>query len=120
MHEEGADGTRVERFPRFNTASEEEIRSAAVADVYFHRTMEVLRARGLEDTPVHMEVAYKTSDEDDWFVVAGLDEVASQRAYTHPLRTLRSLCRTRDGHLRLPLPGFGGGHRGGAVQAGSG
>src|SRR5918994_4430285 len=62
---------------RFNTASEEEIRSAAVADVYFHRTMEVLRARGLEDTPVHMEVAFKTSDPEEWFVVAGLDEVAS-------------------------------------------
>jgi nicotinate phosphoribosyltransferase len=62
---------------RFNTASEEEIRNAAVADVYFHRTMEVLRARGLEDTPVHMEVAYKTSNQDDWFVVAGLDEVAA-------------------------------------------
>ncbi|MCA1740592.1 MAG: nicotinate phosphoribosyltransferase, partial [Actinobacteria bacterium] len=62
---------------RFNTASEEEIRSAAVADVYFHRTMEVLRARGLEDVPVHVEVAYKTSDDSAWFVVAGLDEVAS-------------------------------------------
>ena len=62
---------------RFNTASEEEIRNAEVADVYFHRTMEVLRARGLEDTPVHVEVAYKTSDEDKWFVVAGLDEVAA-------------------------------------------
>ncbi len=61
---------------RFNTASEEEIRSAAVADVYFHRTMEVLRARGLADTPVHMEVTYKTSS-DDWFVVCGLDEVAA-------------------------------------------
>src|ERR687889_1028007 len=62
---------------RFNTASEEEIRNAAVADVYFHRTMEVLRARGLEDTPVHMEVAYKPPTQDDWFVVAGLDEVAA-------------------------------------------
>ena len=61
---------------RFNTASEEEIRNAAVADVYFHRTMEVLRARGLENTPVHIEVTYKTSDEEEWFVVAGLDEVA--------------------------------------------
>jgi nicotinate phosphoribosyltransferase len=38
--------------------------------------MEILRARGLEDTPVHAELAYKTSDPDDWFVVAGLDEVA--------------------------------------------
>src|ERR671917_446890 len=62
---------------RFNTASEEEIRNAEVADVYFHRTMEVLRGRGLENTPVQMEVAYKTSDEDAWFVVAGLDEVAT-------------------------------------------
>src|ERR671917_666262 len=62
---------------RFNTASEEEIRNAEVADVYFHRTMEVLRARGLENTPVQIEVAYKTSDEDAWFVVAGLDEVAA-------------------------------------------
>ena len=62
---------------RFNTASEEEIRNADVADVYFHRTMEVLRARGLEDTPVHVEVAYKTSEGDVWFVVAGLDEVAA-------------------------------------------
>ena len=62
--------------PGFNTASYEEIKGAEVADVYFHRTMEILRSRGLEDTPVHAEVAYKTSDPDEWFVVAGLDEVA--------------------------------------------
>jgi nicotinate phosphoribosyltransferase len=60
----------------FNTASDEEIRGAEVADVYFHRTMEILRARALEDIPVHAEVAYKTSDPEEWFVVAGLDEVA--------------------------------------------
>ena len=76
MEGERAAGAKVERGSRFNTASEEEIRNASVADVYFHRTMEVLRTRGLEDTPVHAEVAYKTSDEDDWFVVAGVDEVA--------------------------------------------
>ncbi len=62
--------------PRFNTASSEEIKGAEVADVYFHRTMEILRSRGLENVPVHAEVAYKTSDPDEWFVVAGLDEVA--------------------------------------------
>ena len=62
--------------PGFNTASDEEIRGAEVADVYFHRTMEILRARALEDVPVHAEVAYKTSDPEEWFVVAGLDEVA--------------------------------------------
>jgi nicotinate phosphoribosyltransferase len=61
---------------RFNSATDVEIRNAEVADSYFHRTMEVLRARGLEDTPVHAELAYKTSDPDAWFVVAGLDEVA--------------------------------------------
>ena len=62
---------------RFNTASQAEIKGAEVADVYFHRTMEILRARGLENTPVRAEVAYKTSDPDKWFVVAGLDEVAA-------------------------------------------
>jgi nicotinate phosphoribosyltransferase len=81
LREESGGGVRGEAgrdgLSRFNTASEEEIRSAAVADVYFHRTMEVLRARGLEDVPVHVEVAYKTSDDSAWFVVAGLDEVAS-------------------------------------------
>ncbi len=71
MAETGGDGRR------FNTASEEEIRGARVADVYFHRTMEVLTARGLENTPVHIEVTLKTSNESAWFVVAGMDEVAS-------------------------------------------
>ncbi len=69
-----ADNTQT---PRFNSATDEEIRRAEVADSYFHRTMEVLRAKGLENTSVHMEVAYKTSDIEDWFVVAGMDEVAS-------------------------------------------
>ena len=61
---------------RFNSATDREILNAEVADSYFHRTMRVLRARGLEDTLVHAELAYKTSDPEDWFVVAGLDEVA--------------------------------------------
>src|SRR5215210_5677879 len=61
---------------RFNSATDAEILKADVADSYFHRTMQFLRARGLEDTPVHAELAYKTSDPHEWFVVAGLDEVA--------------------------------------------
>jgi nicotinate phosphoribosyltransferase len=61
---------------RFNSATDAEILKADVADSYFHRTMQILRARGLEDTPVHAELAYKTSDPHEWFVVAGLDEVA--------------------------------------------
>jgi nicotinate phosphoribosyltransferase len=61
---------------RLNSATDTEILNAEVADSYFHRTMRVLRARGLDDAPVYAEVAYKTSDPDRWFVVAGLDEVA--------------------------------------------
>jgi nicotinate phosphoribosyltransferase len=48
-----------------------------VADSYFHRTLEVLRARGKENTPVFAEIAYKSSDPDEWFVVAGINEVAA-------------------------------------------
>jgi nicotinate phosphoribosyltransferase len=61
---------------RFNSATDAEILNADVADSYFHRTMQILRARGLQDTPVHAEIAFKTSDPAAWFVVAGLDEVA--------------------------------------------
>ena len=61
---------------RFNSATDVEILNADVADSYFHRTMQILRARGLQDTQVHAEIAYKTSDPEAWFVVAGLDEVA--------------------------------------------
>ena len=70
MSEERSDGRR------FNSATDAEILNADVADSYFHRTMQILRARGLADTPVHAELSYKTSDPDEWFVVAGLDEVA--------------------------------------------
>jgi nicotinate phosphoribosyltransferase len=69
-------GEEIRGGRRFNSATDAEILNADVADSYFHRTMQILRARGLEDTPVHAELAYKTSDPDDWFVVAGLDEVA--------------------------------------------
>jgi nicotinate phosphoribosyltransferase len=61
---------------RLNSATDTEILNAEVADSYFHRTMQILRARGLANAPVYAEVAYKTSDPDQWFVVAGLDEVA--------------------------------------------
>ena len=114
MHGEGAGGVRGDGAGdadggslRFNIATEEEIRNADVADVYFHRTMEVLHARGLQDTPVHVEVAYKTSDEDDWFVVAGLDGVAALlegvgvEAWAVPEGTI---CRPNEPVLTLSGP----------------
>jgi nicotinate phosphoribosyltransferase len=70
---------------RFNSATDAEILNAEVADSYFHRTMEILRSRGLEDTSVHAELAYKTSDPDAWFVVAGLTRS----------RTSSRTCRSR-------------------------
>jgi nicotinate phosphoribosyltransferase len=91
----------------FDTASYEEIRRGEVADVYFHRTMEILRARGLENIPVHAEVAYKTSDADEWFVVAGLDEVArllegiEVEAHSVPEGTI---CRPNEPVLTLSGP----------------
>ena len=91
----------------FDTASYEEIRRGEVADVYFHRTMEILRARGLENIPVHAEVAYKTSEHDEWFVVAGLDEVArllegiEVEAHSVPEGTI---CRPNEPVLTLSGP----------------
>ena len=93
--------------PGFNTASYEEIKGAEGADVYFHRTMEILRSRGLENTPVHAEVAYKTSNPDEWFVVAGLDEVAhlldgvEVEAHAVPEGTI---CRPNEPVLTLSGP----------------
>ncbi len=60
----------------FHTASSEEIKGARVADVYFGRAMEVLRAQGMDRTPVHAELIFKSSDPGEWFVVAGIEEVA--------------------------------------------
>ena len=123
---------------RFNTASEAEIQNAEVADSYFHRTMQVLRARGVEDTPVYAEVCYKTSDPEEWFVVAGLDEVAhlledvgvgaravpegtilpTERAGADALRALWSAFAEHEtAILGLPVPGVGGSYRRGSLPA---
>jgi nicotinate phosphoribosyltransferase len=70
------DGEVLSADLRFHIAGEEEIKTAQVADVYFHRTMQILKARNMDRTHVHAEVTLKSADPDEWFVVAGLDEVA--------------------------------------------
>jgi nicotinate phosphoribosyltransferase len=91
----------------FHTASSEDIKAARVADVYFHRTMAVLRARDAENVPVHAELTYKTSDPEQWFVVAGLEEVAhllegiEAKAQTVPEGTI---CRPYEPVLTLSGP----------------
>ena len=93
---------------RLNSATDTEILNAEVADSYFHRTMQVLRARGLNDAPVYAEVAYKTSDPDQWFVVAGLDEVAVLSEGVHGIEARAvpegTICRPNEPILTLSGP----------------
>ena len=93
---------------RLNSATDTEILNAEVADSYFHRTMRVLRARGLDDAPVYAEVAYKTSDPDQWFVVAGLDEVAVLFEGVHGIEARAvpegTICRPNEPILTLSGP----------------
>jgi nicotinate phosphoribosyltransferase len=70
--------------------------------------MRVLRARGLDDAPVYAEVAYKTSDPDQWFVVAGLDEVAVLFEGVHGIEARAvpegTICRPNEPILTLSGP----------------
>jgi nicotinate phosphoribosyltransferase len=60
----------------FHLASQEEIKSGAVADVYFNRTVQILRARGVR-TRVKAEIRLKSLPDDwSWGILAGIEEVA--------------------------------------------
>ncbi len=62
--------------PPFHLASQDEIKAGEVADVYFNRTVQILRARGVE-TSVKAEVYLKSLPADwTWGVLAGIEEVA--------------------------------------------
>jgi nicotinate phosphoribosyltransferase len=61
----------------FHTASDAEIKSGEVYDVYFERTVEILKARG-DRRRVKAEVYLKALPEDwDWGVLAGIEEAAA-------------------------------------------
>jgi len=61
----------------FHTASDAEIKSGEVYDVYFERTVEILKARG-DRKRVMAEVYLKALPEDwDWAVLAGIEEAAA-------------------------------------------
>ena len=62
----------------FHVASEPEIKTGQVSDVYFARTVQILNARGL-DKRVKAEVRLKSFPQPDWTfgVLAGIEEVAS-------------------------------------------
>lgn len=60
----------------FHIAGEDEIKSGAITDVYFQRTEEILKQKGL-DQRVVAEVCMKTPPAVwDWGVVAGIEEAA--------------------------------------------
>jgi len=60
---------------RFYLASEDEILSGEITDVYFVRTEEILKAKGLTDVKVRMEIhTGRLPKGYDWAVYAGLEE----------------------------------------------
>jgi nicotinate phosphoribosyltransferase len=62
---------------RFHTASDAEIAQGQVSDVYFARTIEILRARG-DRHRVKAEIYLKSLPEEwQWGVLAGVEEVAA-------------------------------------------
>lgn len=61
---------------RFIYAADEEIKAGKTTDVYFVRTKKILKAYGLEDTIVHMEVTVSNLPREYvWGVFAGLRDV---------------------------------------------
>lgn len=61
----------------FHTAADSEIKSGAIADVYFARTVQILEARG-DRKRVRAEVYLKSLPDDwRWGVLAGIEEVAA-------------------------------------------
>lgn len=61
----------------FHTASDADIRSGRVSDVYFSRTVQILQARG-DTKRVKAEVYVKSLPEEwQWGVLAGVEEVAT-------------------------------------------
>jgi nicotinate phosphoribosyltransferase len=59
----------------FHTAKPEDVKAGKVTDVYFDRTMRILKAKGL-DARVRMEIFAKTLPGGwEWAVLAGIEEV---------------------------------------------
>ena len=62
---------------RFHTAAESDIKNGEVSDVYFERTVEILRHRG-DRKRVKAEIYLKSLPDDwQWGILAGIEEVAT-------------------------------------------
>ena len=75
----GGSRARMKSQPKraFHVASEPEIKTGQVSDVYFARTVQILNARGIRKR-VKAEVRLKSFPQADWLfgVLAGIEEVA--------------------------------------------
>jgi nicotinate phosphoribosyltransferase len=63
--------------PRFHTAKDEEIKAGQVTDVYFLRTLEILRRRGITKRAVAEVILKSFPPGWHWGVLAGIEEVAT-------------------------------------------
>ncbi len=60
----------------FQTATFEEIKAGKITDVYFERTMKILKAKGIDKRVKAEFIAKELPDNAEWAVFAGLEEVA--------------------------------------------
>ena len=60
----------------FHVAGEKEIKAGKVTDVYFQRTLEILKTKGINPRVKAEFVAKSLPDEWSWAVLTGLDEIA--------------------------------------------
>lgn len=60
----------------FQTATFEEIKAGKITDVYFERTMRILKAKGIDKRVKAEFIAKELPDNAEWAVFAGLEEVA--------------------------------------------
>ena len=60
----------------FQTATFDEIKAGKITDVYFERTMKILKAKGIDKRVKAEFIAKELPDNAEWAVFAGLEEVA--------------------------------------------
>ncbi|MGZ3515072.1 MAG: nicotinate phosphoribosyltransferase, partial [Thermodesulfobacteriota bacterium] len=60
----------------FHTASPKEIREGKLTDIYFVRTMEVLKAKKIDKWVKAEFIAKRFPEDYEWGILAGIEEVA--------------------------------------------
>src|SRR5690606_17809766 len=87
---------RVDQTQRFHSATHEEIAAGATADIYFVKTLQVLRHLGLEEKRVTAEIFPRRGG-----VLAGVEEVRQLLEVKVPEG---AACGPKDGGMRIEGP----------------